>query len=120
MTSNFDVDSFPGFLSMNIEADKDQLVIVGVGVDAASLVTSLCKKVGHTRIISIEVVKTEAQKKEEEAKKKKKEEEEEEAAKNRMVTWSYNHCNNYPPPPPPGCDLVCYAAPSYHNSWFTW
>uniref|UniRef100_A0A7N0U4P2 HMA domain-containing protein n=2 Tax=Kalanchoe fedtschenkoi TaxID=63787 RepID=A0A7N0U4P2_KALFE len=117
--------STDGFLSMSLELDKDQLVIVGVGVDAAALANSLRKKVGHTSIVSIEIVKTEAQKKEEEAKKKKEEEEKkkkeaEEAAKKRMVTWSYSPCHNYPPPPPPGCDMICYGAPSYPNTWFTW
>ncbi|CAM8992648.1 unnamed protein product [Rhodiola kirilowii] len=115
-----------GFLSMEIVLDKNQLVITGVGIDTATLATSLTKKVGYTSIVSVEIVLTEAQKKEAEAKKKKeaedkKKKEAEEAAKNRCVTWSYNPCNNYaPPPPPPGCDIVCYGAPTYPNTWFTW
>ncbi|CAM8925424.1 unnamed protein product [Rhodiola kirilowii] len=108
-----------GFLSMAIELEKNQLVITGVGIDTATLATSLTKKVGYTSIVSVEIVLTEAQKKEAEEKKKKKEAEE--AAKNRCVTWSYNPCNNYtPPPPPPSCDIVCYGAPTYPNTWFTW
>ncbi|CAM8895465.1 unnamed protein product [Rhodiola kirilowii] len=126
--------NFSGFLSMAIELDKNQLVITGVGIDTATVATSLTKKVGYTSIVSVEIVLTEAQKKEAEEKKKKEAEEKkkkeaeekkkkeaEEAAKNRCVTWSYNPCNNYaPPPPPPGCDIICYSAPTYPNTWFTW
>ncbi|CAM8915331.1 unnamed protein product [Rhodiola kirilowii] len=105
-----------GFLGMAIDLGKNQLVIIGVGIDTATLATSLTKKVGYTSIVSVEIALTEAEKKEAEEKKKKKEAEE--AAKNRCVTWSYNPCNNYAPPP--GCDIVCYGAPTYPSTWFTW
>ncbi|CAM8915332.1 unnamed protein product [Rhodiola kirilowii] len=109
-----------GFLGMAIDLGKNQLVIIGVGIDTATLATSLTKKVGYTSIVSVEIALTEAEKKEAEEKKKKKEAEE--AAKNRCVTWSYNPCNNYyaPPPPSPGCDIVCYGVPTYPSTWFTW
>ncbi|CAM8937948.1 unnamed protein product [Rhodiola kirilowii] len=123
------VASSEGMISMAIEGEKNQLVVVGVGMDAAILATSLRKKVGRTTILSVEEVKSEDKKKEEEEAKKKKEaeeakkkkNEEEQAKTNRNVPWSYNNCYDYAPPLPsyPGYD-VCYGAPSYPNSWFSW
>ncbi|CAM8943103.1 unnamed protein product [Rhodiola kirilowii] len=122
------VASSEGMISMAIEGEKNQLVVVGVGMDAAILATSLRKKVGRTTIISVEEVKSEDKKKEEEEAKKKKEAEkkknEEEQAKTtnmNVIPWSYNNCYDYAPPLPsyPGYD-VRYGAPSYPNSWFSW
>ncbi|CAM8978765.1 unnamed protein product [Rhodiola kirilowii] len=111
-----------GLISMAIEASKQQLVVVGVGIDAANLATSLKKKVGHTTIVSIEEVKSEAKKKEEEEAKKKKEAEEankkkEEEEFKKYVPWSYSHYSNYAPPPVYG---YYDAAPNYPTSWFSW
>uniref|UniRef100_A0A7N2R5D1 HMA domain-containing protein n=2 Tax=Quercus lobata TaxID=97700 RepID=A0A7N2R5D1_QUELO len=38
-------------------ADKDKVVVIGDGVDAATLATTMRKKVGHTDIISVAEVK---------------------------------------------------------------
>ena len=38
-------------------AEKDKVVVMGDGVDAASLATNMRKKVGHTDIISVAEVK---------------------------------------------------------------
>ena len=38
-------------------ADKDKVVVIGDGVDAARLATTMRKKVGHTDIISVAEVK---------------------------------------------------------------
>ncbi|KAF7842863.1 heavy metal-associated isoprenylated plant protein 47-like [Senna tora] len=37
--------------------DKDKVVVIGNGVDAAKLASSMRKKVGHTHIISVAEVK---------------------------------------------------------------
>ncbi|KAL0012052.1 hypothetical protein SO802_007160 [Lithocarpus litseifolius] len=38
-------------------AEKDKVVVMGDGVDAATLATTMRKKVGHTDIISVAEVK---------------------------------------------------------------
>ena len=38
-------------------ADKDKVVVIGDGVDAATLATTMRKKVGRTDIISVAEVK---------------------------------------------------------------
>ncbi|KAL9660548.1 hypothetical protein QQ045_025363 [Rhodiola kirilowii] len=129
-----------GVMSMSIEgADLNQVVVVGEGIDSATLAITLRKKVGDTRIISVTEVKSadaikkeeEAKKKAEEAKKKaeeekkkkeaddkKKKEEEEEEAKNKIIPWGHFYHYSYAPYPPPGYDMVCYGKA---NSWpFTW
>ncbi|KAL9671320.1 hypothetical protein QQ045_008888 [Rhodiola kirilowii] len=117
--------SVDGFLSMDIDTSKNQLILVGVGIETAHLVNSLKKKVGFTKIISIEIVKSDEEKKEEEAEKKNKEEEakkkkEEEELKYRIVNWNYEYRNNFCPPPL-AYDLVYYGSPSRHpNTWFNW
>ena len=50
--------SFAGVMSLSIEgAKRDNMVVIGEGVDAIRLTTTLMKKVGHTEIVSIEVKK---------------------------------------------------------------
>lgn len=48
---------FSGLVSMSIDTAKNQLVVEGVGIDAAILTTKLRKKVGRTTIISVQEVK---------------------------------------------------------------
>ena len=46
--------SFAGVMSVSLEgAEKDELVVIGAGVDASSLTTTLMKKVGYAAIMSI-------------------------------------------------------------------
>lgn len=101
---------------MAIEAEKRHLVITGVGIDTASLVKSLKKKVGSTVIVSIDVLKTPAEKKEGEIKKQAKELSQEEANKKKTLTWSNYH--NFYSYPPPGYETVCFCSSSYPNTWF--
>ncbi|CAM8878162.1 unnamed protein product [Rhodiola kirilowii] len=99
-----------GVMSISIEgADLNQVVVIGEGIDSATLAITLSKKVGNTRIISVTEVKSaDAIKKEEEAKKKKeaddkKKKEEEEEAKNKIIPWGHFYHYGYAPyPPPPG------------------
>ncbi|KAJ0017981.1 hypothetical protein Pint_09648 [Pistacia integerrima] len=39
-------------------AEKDKVVVIGDGVDAVKLATSLRKKVGHTELMSVAEVKS--------------------------------------------------------------
>ncbi|XP_018827998.1 disease resistance protein RGA5-like [Juglans regia] len=49
--------SIDGVDFLGLGAEKDRVVVIGNGVDAVKLATSLTKKVGHTEIISVEVMK---------------------------------------------------------------
>ena len=50
--------SFAGVNFVGLEgADKDKVVVIGDGVDAARLATTMRKKVGQTDIISVAEVK---------------------------------------------------------------
>ncbi|KAK4279104.1 hypothetical protein QN277_016859 [Acacia crassicarpa] len=54
----------PGMNSMSIEGEgRDQLVVIGEGIDSVELVNILRKKLGHATIVSVQDV--EAKKKEE-------------------------------------------------------
>lgn len=50
---------------MAIEAEKEQVEVIGDGVDSMTLTMSLRKKLGHADILSIEEVKAAAKKEEE-------------------------------------------------------
>ncbi|KAL9664067.1 hypothetical protein QQ045_019464 [Rhodiola kirilowii] len=93
-----------GVMSMSIEggADLNQVVVIGEGIDSATLAITLSKKVGYTRIISVTEEKSaeEAKKKKEADDKKKKEEEEE--AKNKIIPWGHFYHYSYAPYPPLG------------------
>ena len=51
-------DNVTGVISVAIEGEeKDRIVVVGEGVDSATLTHCLRKKVGHANLVSIEEVK---------------------------------------------------------------
>lgn len=52
---------------MAIEAEKEQVEVIGDGVDSMTLTMSLRKKLGHADILSIEEVKADAKKEEKKA-----------------------------------------------------
>uniref|UniRef100_A0A7N0RCV3 HMA domain-containing protein n=1 Tax=Kalanchoe fedtschenkoi TaxID=63787 RepID=A0A7N0RCV3_KALFE len=114
-----------GVISLAIEGE-DRVVVVGEGIDAATLVSSLRKKVKHTDIISIEEVKPEDGKKKEEEARKKKEKQEQEEAQKQMSLWAHlppgYSCNYgpYPLPPPSRDEVVVYGNSMFPNTWFTW
>ncbi|XP_037482288.1 heavy metal-associated isoprenylated plant protein 46-like [Triticum dicoccoides] len=59
----------PGVTSMGITSDaRDQLEVVGDGVDLVCLVCCLRKKLGHAQIIKVEEVKKPEEKKKDETK----------------------------------------------------
>ncbi|GAB4845875.1 hypothetical protein Ancab_024879 [Ancistrocladus abbreviatus] len=53
--------------------EKDELVVIGMGVDAACLTEKLRKKVGYASIVSVEEVKEQKKKEDKKDKEKKKE-----------------------------------------------
>ncbi|KAB1199130.1 hypothetical protein CJ030_MR0G027298 [Morella rubra] len=58
-----------GVMSVALEGqDRDQVVVVGDGVDAACLTSSLRKKVGRVHLVSVEEVKEKAVNKDKEGK----------------------------------------------------
>ncbi|XP_037478139.1 heavy metal-associated isoprenylated plant protein 12-like [Triticum dicoccoides] len=58
-----------GVTSMGITVDaRDQLEVVGDGLDPVCLVSCLCKKLGHAQIIKVEEVKKPEEKKKDEPK----------------------------------------------------
>ncbi|XP_058081222.1 heavy metal-associated isoprenylated plant protein 16-like [Magnolia sinica] len=56
--------STEGVISVTIDAEKEQVVVVGEGVDSIVLTSQLRKKVGYTDLISVEEVKPEEKKEE--------------------------------------------------------
>ncbi|XP_004294919.1 PREDICTED: uncharacterized protein LOC101303978 [Fragaria vesca subsp. vesca] len=52
-----------GVSNVSIEADKDQIVVIGDGVDSVCLVKSLRKKLRYVEIVSVEEVKKAEEKK---------------------------------------------------------
>ncbi|GAB4845863.1 hypothetical protein Ancab_024867 [Ancistrocladus abbreviatus] len=81
----------PGVISVAVQGnEKDELVVLGMSVDAACLTKKLRKKVGYASIVSVEEVKEEKKK---EGKKDK--------AEPTPIQFSYG----YPSWPP------CYAIP---------
>uniref|UniRef100_A0A5B6ZLH3 HMA domain-containing protein n=2 Tax=Davidia involucrata TaxID=16924 RepID=A0A5B6ZLH3_DAVIN len=71
--------------------DKDQVVVIGEGVDAVCLTSSLRKKVGHAELVSVEEVKAKV-----EEKKKEKEREKEKDEKTPILYPSYCYQYQYP------------------------
>jgi hypothetical protein len=58
MKNSYRIYIFTGVTSVAIEgSDKDQLVVVGEGVDSANLTRSLRKKLCHAEIMKVEEVK---------------------------------------------------------------
>ncbi|PRQ35002.1 hypothetical protein RchiOBHm_Chr5g0075291 [Rosa chinensis] len=53
---------FKGVSSVSIEADKDQVVAIGVGIDSVCLAKLLRKKLSYAQIVSVEEVKPEEKK----------------------------------------------------------
>ena len=49
--------------NVSVEADKDQIVVIGVGIDSVCLAKSLRKKLGYAQIVSVEDVKKPEEKK---------------------------------------------------------
>nr|XP_011461591.1 PREDICTED: uncharacterized protein LOC105350640 isoform X2 [Fragaria vesca subsp. vesca] len=46
-----------GVSNVSVEADKDQIVVIGVGIDSVCLAKSLRKKLKYAVIVSVEEVK---------------------------------------------------------------
>ncbi|CAM8995632.1 unnamed protein product [Rhodiola kirilowii] len=88
-------------------AEGNRLVVVGVGIDSATLTRSLRKKVGHTNIISIKKMDED-------------EDDEDNDKGNNRGSYRYNYYAPYSAPPPPGYAVVPYGAPQFTNSWFNW
>ncbi|KAL9669468.1 hypothetical protein QQ045_007015 [Rhodiola kirilowii] len=88
-------------------AEGNRLVVVGVGIDSATLTRSLRKKVGHTNIISIKKMDED-------------EDDEDNDEGNNRGSYRYNYYAPYSAPPPPGYAVVPYGAPQFTNSWFNW
>ncbi|KAL6203652.1 hypothetical protein ACLB2K_027352 [Fragaria x ananassa] len=54
---------FRGVSNVSVEADKDQVVVIGVGIDSVCLAKSLRKKLSYAVIVSVEEVKEPEEKK---------------------------------------------------------
>ncbi|XP_004296129.1 PREDICTED: uncharacterized protein LOC101294055 [Fragaria vesca subsp. vesca] len=54
---------FRGVSNVSVEADKDQVVVIGVGIDSVCLAKSLRKKLSYAVIVSVEEVKKPEEKK---------------------------------------------------------
>ncbi|CAM8988945.1 unnamed protein product [Rhodiola kirilowii] len=90
-------------------AEGNRLVVVGVGIDSATLTRSLRKEVGHTNIISIKKMDEDGD-----------EDDEDNDEGNNRGSYRYNYYAPYSAPPPPGYAVVPYGAPQFTNSWFNW
>ncbi|XP_062013856.1 heavy metal-associated isoprenylated plant protein 47-like [Rosa rugosa] len=51
-----------GVSKVSIEPEKDQVEVIGIGIDSMTLTMTMRKKVGHADILSIEEVKAEEKK----------------------------------------------------------
>ncbi|XP_050370910.1 heavy metal-associated isoprenylated plant protein 47-like [Argentina anserina] len=48
---------FKGVSDVSVDADKDQVIVIGVGIDSVCLANSLRNKLGYAQISSVEEVK---------------------------------------------------------------
>ena len=111
---NYMFIDFTGVISVAVEgADKDQLVVIGEGVDSANLTCSLRKKLCYATLLGVEEVKEE--KKEPEPVKPKPEEEKKPSTSSTCSTGCIQLpvCPKYPPYPTFYEVAVYDPSPSY-------